>query len=100
MAIIEYGIIKPGNSLKGTLKKKDLAPYVKFHIRKPVSEINFALHFGSSICPPIAVYSAATIHRQLQSIVSHYLEVNFNFLLFCFFEIYFFFIFIFRKILK
>lgn len=78
MAAIEIGIVR-GSKAKGNFKKKDVAAYKEYALRKPVPEITFALHFGSSICPPIAIYSASTIHRQLQSIVSHYLEVRTNF---------------------
>ena len=47
-----------------------------FQLHKPVPEINFLLNFGAALCPPITVYYADSVHRQIQSIASHFLEVS------------------------
>jgi len=83
MNSIETKIIRFGlkSSVGGTKKKqkgrKDSLSTITNQfaaITKPVPEVNFALNCGCTFCPPITVYYPQTVHRQIQSIMSHYLE--------------------------
>ena len=58
---------------KSKSKKKDYK--FSYALRKNVVEISFILNYGLSICPPIAIYYPSSVHRQIQSVASHYLEV-------------------------
>jgi len=57
------------------LKRRETVCLQFAPLQKPNPEINFALNCGSNVCPPITVYEPQTVYRQIQSIMSHYLEV-------------------------
>ena len=80
MASIECWMLRAHTKLSSSfqharkVKKKDFEG--SFVLHKAVPEVSFLLNFGAKLCPPITIYQPESVHRQIQSIVSHFLEVR------------------------
>lgn len=74
--MIEHEVLRKGATIwsKGYVREPDTEFGEKFHVDIVDYRIHFALNCGAKSCPPIDVYHADTIARQLNSNTKFYLE--------------------------